>query len=101
MYQNLLKLNNHVQYLILDEDQNRNFSSYGNKYFVNKHNLEYYHFFNNILESFAGNVEPLPMKLDTSMERVFKNLMNFVSEPMMDDKYAKLRLNPPFTPIGV
>ncbi len=101
MYQNLLKLNNNVQYLILDEDQDRNFSSYGNKYFVNKNNIEYYHFFNNILESFAGNVEPLPLKLDTSMDRVFKNLNNFVSEPMMDDRYAKLKLNPPFTPMSV
>ena len=96
----MLKLNNNVHYLILDHDQNRNFSSYGHKYFVNKNNIEYYHFFNNLLESFGGNVEPLPLKLDTSMGRVFKNLQNFVSEPMMDEKYAKLKLNPPFSPLS-
>ncbi len=55
-YQNTLKLNNNVQYMILDEDHNRNFSSYGNKYFVNKNNLEYYHFFNNLLEFYGGNI---------------------------------------------
>jgi hypothetical protein len=100
MYQNMLKLNNNVHYLILDEDQNRNFSSYGHKYFVNKNNIEYYHFFNNLIESFGGNVELLPLKLDTSMGRVLKNLQNFVSEPMMDEKYAKLKLNPPFSPLN-
>ena len=84
MYQNLLKSNSNVQYLILNEEQDRNFSHYGNKYFINKHNLEYYHFFNNLTESYAGTIEPLPLKLDNSIDKVLRNIQNFYSEPMMD-----------------
>ena len=83
-YQNMLKSNNNIQYLILNEDQNRNFSSYGNKFFVNKNNQEYYYFFNNLLEFYGGNMEPLPLSLDNSMDKVLRNLQNFVSEPMMN-----------------
>ncbi len=89
-----------MQYLILNEDQTRNFSSYGNKYFINKNSLEYYYLFNCLQENNSGNLEPLPLRLDNSMDRMLKNMENFNSEPMMDDKYAKLRLNPTFAPMG-
>ncbi len=99
-YQNLFKLNNNVQYLILNEDQTRNFSSYGNKYFINKNSLEYYYLFNSLMENSTANLEPIQLKLDNSMDKMLKNLGAFNSEPMMDDKYAKLRLNPTFAPMG-
>lgn len=51
-----MKSNNNVQYLIMDDDKNRNFASYGNKFFVNKNSNEYYHFFNCILENFGANL---------------------------------------------
>jgi len=40
----------------MDDDKNRNFASYGNKFFVNKNSNEYYHFFNCILENFGANL---------------------------------------------
>jgi hypothetical protein len=101
VYQNLLKSNNNVQYLILNEDPNKNLANYGNKYFVNKHNLEYYHFFNNLLEFYGGNYEPLPLKLDNSIGNILRSIQNLYSEPAIDKRYTNLVLHTRFNPLPI
>ncbi len=78
---------------------NRNLTHYGNKYFINKHNMEYYYFFNNLANVVEKDYSPLPLKLDNNIDKILRNIQNLNSEPMMNQKLYKLYLNPPFNPL--
>ena len=63
---------------------NRNLTYYGNKYFINKHNMEYYYFFNNLANVVEKDYSPLPLKLDNNIDKILRNIQNLNSEPMMN-----------------
>lgn len=73
-YKRVFKNNSYVNYVMINEDDSKNLSSSGNRFFINRHIREYYYFFDNLSEHSGNIIEPLMLRLDLSINGLLRDV---------------------------
>jgi hypothetical protein len=87
-----------INYLITNEEYHpeKNYASYGNKYFITRQSNEFQNFMNQLATNYEANLEPIVLHLDQSAA-IFNNINLFTSAPI-PPTFPDLHCLPPFKP---
>ena len=87
-----------INYLITNEEysKDKNYASYGNKYFIAKQNKEFGNFMNQIATSYDPNLQPILLQLDNPAA-IFSSIANLNSKPI-SARFCELMMLPAFRP---
>lgn len=87
-----------INYLITNEEYNKdkNYASYGNKYFIAKQNKEFSNFMNQVATNYDPNLEPIALQVDNP-SAIFSSIANLTSRPI-SARFCELSMLPPFKP---
>ena len=87
-----------INYMITNEEYNKdkNYASYGNRYFIAKQNKEFGNFMNQVATTYDPNLQPILLQLDNP-SAIFASISNISSRPI-NPRFCELSMFPPFRP---